>query len=362
MSPTKPQTETQKATLPKTKVTAMARLKTLGSSFSQRRKPAPSPIVFPPPSWVLNDEEVQSAGLPATFNSSHAPSTQPLAPPEPVTFAMTLKSLIESLPMEGPWTDKPSEGTSKDKGNQPAPQPVPSGLDSDLVRLLASEDVMNGSRVTPTDHSENSKSNIWNILAGLKNKTKVTGSSESTAVEAEEDGLMMYSPLEPQADSQVELATPETVVRPAEDLPPRSTLTPAPILKDRSNPTRKEIEQHVWVPSTTELSVLTTWWGYRIYLPPPVMAKLDGKAIKATTRAAMIATALKWLLERIPLAIIPPQFRVAVKLLKQLTPLTGYIGVFIAWSWDRVRALDEGMLYPYAGIYLALTHLSFFDR
>ena len=353
MSPAKPQTETQKATLPKTKVTALARLKTLGSGFTQRRKPPPSPIVFPPPSWVLNDEEMQSAatlqhsGLPATFDSSHVPATQPLAPPEPVTFAMTLKSLIESLPVEGPWTAKPSEGTSKDKGKQPqaAPQPVPPGLDNNLVRLLASEDVMNGSRITPTGNGENSKSNIWNILAGLKDKTKVTGSSEVTVVEEEEDGLMMYSPLEPQADSQVELVTPETVVRPVEDPPPRSTLTPAPVPKDRSN---KAIEKHVWVPSTTELSVLSTWWGYRIYLPPPVMAKLNGKAIKATTRAAMIATALKWLLERIPLAIIPPQFRAAVKLLKQLTPLTGYIGVFIAWSWDRVRALDEGMLYPYS--------------
>jgi hypothetical protein len=75
------------------------------------------------------------------------------------------------------------------------------------------------------------------------------------------------------------------------------------------------------------------------------MAKLDNRAIKSAGRAAMITTALKWLLEKIPLAIIPVQFRAAVKLLKQLGPLTGYIGVFIAWSWDRVRSLDEGTVH-----------------
>src|SRR6266545_2174937 len=189
MASSKPQTETQKLTLPKTKVTALARLKTLGSSFSQLRKPAQSPIVFPPPSWVLDDEEMKStatqqhSGLPATIDSSHIPPTQPLTPPEPVTFALTLKSLIESLPMEGPWTAKPSEGTSKDKGKQAVPQPVPPGLDNNLVRLLASEDVMKGNHVTSTGQGEKSKSNIWNILAGLKDERKVTGSSEVTVEE-----------------------------------------------------------------------------------------------------------------------------------------------------------------------------------
>ena len=40
--------------------------------------------------------------------------------------------------------------------------------------------------------------------------------------------------------------------------------------------------------------------------------------------------------------LLPVQFRPAVKLLKTLSPIVGYVGVFIAWSWDRVKAHDEG--------------------
>lgn len=72
------------------------------------------------------------------------------------------------------------------------------------------------------------------------------------------------------------------------------------------------------------------------------MVKLDGTSVQATTRAAMITAALKWMLDKIPIMLIPVQFRPAVKLLKQLGPLVGYVGVFIAWSWDCVRACDKG--------------------
>jgi hypothetical protein len=198
--------------------------------------------------------------------------------------------------------------------------------------MLASEDVMNGGRATSkAGEGQKKMDSIWNILAGLKNEN----GAGPTVVEEEEDGLMMYAPLEPKADSHVEVAVPETVVEPVARPEPSNSTKP-------QMPKKTMVEKHAWVPSTTELSVLTGWWGYRLYLPPPVMAKLDNKAVKATARAAMIATALKWLLEKIPLAIIPPQFRAGVKLLKRLTPLTGYIGVFVAWSWDRVRSLDKG--------------------
>jgi hypothetical protein len=184
---------------------------------------------------------------------------------------------------------------------------------------------------------------IWNILAGLK-KDDAAG---RTTVEDEEDGLMMYAPLEPQADSQVKLAVPllETV---ADSVQPEFSSSTRP---------KKTVEKRV--PSTTDLSVLTAWWGYRIYIPPPVMAKLDNKAVKATTRAAMVATALKWLLEKIPIGIIPVQFRPAVTLLKRLSPLTGYIGIFIAWSWDRVRSLDEGTVHKLCSELTCLILFSF---
>lgn len=77
-------------------------------------------------------------------------------------------------------------------------------------------------------------------------------------------------------------------------------------------------------------------------MPPPVMQKLGASSVKAAARAAMITSALKWMLDKIPMSVVPPQFRVAVTMLKQLAPMSGYVGVFIAWSWDRIRSLDEG--------------------
>ena len=73
------------------------------------------------------------------------------------------------------------------------------------------------------------------------------------------------------------------------------------------------------------------------------MAKLDGTSLQATARAAMVTAALRWVLDKIPIMLVPAQFRPAVKMLKQLSPLVGYVGVFIAWSWDRVRACDQGV-------------------
>jgi len=335
--------DSQASRLPKHKVTAIGRLKTFGNTFKRRN--FPPPVVFPPPSWDLDDEIIhRSRSNHLNTSSSLVDSDHPPPPPdlqEQVRFAKNLQSLIESATKDQSATR--TLEASSDTGL--SREPVPPGLDVNLVRMLASEDVMNGRENSTAIQGRKKRDSIWNILAGLK-KDNATG---RTTVEDEEDGLMMYTPLEPQADSEVKLAEPlsETVAD--------SVVQPESSSSTRSQQPKKTVEKRV--PSTTELSVLTAWWGYRIYIPPPVMAKLDNKAIKATTRAAMVATALKWLLEKIPIAIVPVQFRPAVTLLKRLSPLTGYIGIFIAWSWDRVRSLDEGTVHK---LYNELAYLIHF--
>ena len=42
------------------------------------------------------------------------------------------------------------------------------------------------------------------------------------------------------------------------------------------------------------------------------------------------------------MALIPPQFQLALSLLRGLVPILGYIGSFIAWSWSAVRVFDRG--------------------
>ncbi|KAF8529219.1 hypothetical protein BU17DRAFT_37882 [Hysterangium stoloniferum] len=101
-------------------------------------------------------------------------------------------------------------------------------------------------------------------------------------------------------------------------------------------------EVRIWYPSRTKISLEATWWGYRIYLPPPVMRALSDKSLEAAKRAALITTALSWLVKRIPIAMLPPQLKPAVLVVGQIVPLLGYVGGFIAWSWTTVQGFDRG--------------------
>jgi len=103
-----------------------------------------------------------------------------------------------------------------------------------------------------------------------------------------------------------------------------------------------EREYRVWVPSLTKISVQTMWWGFRIYLPPPVLDVLNNKQLEAAKRAAMVTAALKWLMGHVPMPLLPPQMRPAVTILRQLVPYLGYVGGLIAWSWSAVKSFDKG--------------------
>ncbi|PPQ73687.1 hypothetical protein CVT24_007321 [Panaeolus cyanescens] len=97
-----------------------------------------------------------------------------------------------------------------------------------------------------------------------------------------------------------------------------------------------------WVPSDTKLSVQAMWWGYRLYLPPPVLEILDDKTLEATKRAAMITTALTWFFNNLPINSLPVAVRPALLLLQRIAPFVGYIGTFISWSWKTVKSYDVG--------------------
>ncbi|TFY69391.1 hypothetical protein EVG20_g3169, partial [Dentipellis fragilis] len=98
----------------------------------------------------------------------------------------------------------------------------------------------------------------------------------------------------------------------------------------------------IWVPSPEKISFQATWWGYRLYLPPPVLDVLNNKRLEAAKRAAIITTALKWLLDSVPVAIVPPQFRAGLLIAQRLVPYLGYVGGFLAWSWGAIKSFDQG--------------------
>lgn len=357
--------------IPVQKLAALERFKSFTSGFSLK-KPKDA-VVFPPPSWSITDDE-ETAPRNAEVESIEPIRDSVVAEqaeaPEPLTLAQRIKTLIDSLPLpaafaptpveRGIGPDEPATIPKDDKG-----PPVPTGVDARLMRLLSSEDVMNGdaSGSGKDRGGEGAKrQSVWSALERLRH-----GRSEEKdgPDDLSGEGVMMYSPLEPGSDSQVELAESELDYVGEEDFKSGKFIDEDQGKdkgKERENappsvPKQPVLEKH-WVPSTTNLSLFTTWWGYRLYLPPPVMATLDNNHLKATKRAAMITTALQWFLNKIPLMAMPPQVRGAVTLLRRLTPLVGYIGVFVAWSWTRIAACNKGKFFHFGET--PASHLSHF--
>ncbi|KAG7092665.1 hypothetical protein E1B28_009000 [Marasmius oreades] len=124
---------------------------------------------------------------------------------------------------------------------------------------------------------------------------------------------------------------------------PTLTSNSLPSLSLRPNVLPKaDVKQRVWMPSTTNMSVQALWWGYRIFLPPPVLSILSDEEVEATKRVALITAALTWFFGNIPVTALPPPMQPAILMLQQLLPYLGYIGTFISWSWDSVRSFDTG--------------------
>ncbi|KDQ18221.1 hypothetical protein BOTBODRAFT_104720, partial [Botryobasidium botryosum FD-172 SS1] len=88
------------------------------------------------------------------------------------------------------------------------------------------------------------------------------------------------------------------------------------------------------------------------YLPEAVLEVLNDATLEAAKRAAMVTTALKWLLDNVPTTGVPPPVGLALTLLSGIIPLLGYIGGFVAWSWSSIKGYDEG-----DGIILSATWL-----
>lgn len=276
---------------------------------------------------------------PSTSRGFGNPNAPQASPTDRLSLANRLSQLIESLPL---LSTEMSVTTADEDG-----PPVPSMVDQQLIQQLSSESVMNGTNASPhaqavdnahwyDDHS------VWSILQHLSGRRK-----------GKEDGqqgeFMMYAPLEPRQGQQPELAEWETVLEYVGDETPADPVPTAPTFETSTRHERKsgfsQREAQRWVPSRTQLSLQTFWWGFRIYLPPPVMSVLRDKKLKPAQRAAMLSTALKWLLERVPNSnAVPVQFRSGVKLLKKASPVLGAVGMAVTGAvWKGVEGQDTGM-------------------
>ncbi|KIP10093.1 hypothetical protein PHLGIDRAFT_115730 [Phlebiopsis gigantea 11061_1 CR5-6] len=351
-----------------------------------------SQIQFPPPHWGIGKEQGNDA--PKEGPSIEQPAS-PLQladpavasgleegidpPPEPNILARRIQALLAKSSVSGAL-DTP---TNESQNSQPVVTHPPPQLVSDpkFVALLSSPSVMNGT-LSKAGHS------VWTVLDRLRaqlpsqistpsgqSQPKDGGVNDREAVLDDDDsGFMVYGPLLPDGDSTVDLAESEYVpldggkpgARKAEsgDRPPSGKSVPLEGLKDKletvwpfkgradgpanDDPSTARVHlqgattKRVWIPSPDKISIQVMWWGYRIYLPPPVLDVLDNKQLEGAKRAALLTTALKYALDRVPIVMIPPPARPAMMLLKACTPYLGYVGGFVAWSWSAVKNFDKG--------------------
>ncbi|EMD41866.1 hypothetical protein CERSUDRAFT_79485 [Gelatoporia subvermispora B] len=288
--------------------------------------------------------------------------------PEPATIARRIRMLISSLPSVIPQSTPFSMPPLPSHLSQDTRSPLT--LNSSLISLLSSSSFMNGS-------ASSGRSSIWSLLNSTR--TNDEHPSNDSAAELCDDylstiytdddrsSLMLYGPIIPDSMSEVEIATSEAISSPhhcgaeqdvpdgasaahREDAPP-AAVRPFPRLwpfATRAVGSAEEavseavIEKRSWIPSNTRVSLQLLWWGYRIYLPPPVLETLNSQRLETTKRAAIITTALKWLLDHIPPSAVPLQLRAALELARALTPYIAYVGGFIAWSWSTIKGFDKG--------------------
>ncbi|KAJ7105737.1 hypothetical protein C8R43DRAFT_1046124 [Mycena crocata] len=333
---------------------ALQRVKKLGAKLKKSKK-----------ADAISEDSVpaQAQALPTASEIPEVPEEQEPAqgvldvvdipePPEPATLAQRIRALIGSLPTTGP-AHPPIKADPPPCDSDGRPIPPPGAMpikDPKLIELLSDPDFMNGS-------GDDGRCSVWEALEALDapkyrkptSSDDIPDQTDSEPGDDEvqsQDDVMLYCPLLPTDNSEVELA--------------KTTVTEVPLttldsfwqsrwnflwnvtvgLVKEQPPQTKLVK--TWVPSTTKISFQAMWWGYRMYLPPPVMVKLGEEETEAVKIASTITAALTWFLANVNPASIPPPLLPAFLLLQKLGPYAGYIGTFIAWIWGTVKNADKG--------------------
>lgn len=284
------------------------------------------------------------------------------------------------------------------------PVPVSPVHDPHFLAMLSSPVVMNDD--LPPGCSENireRRTSVFNILDSMASPLSPGGGygtmelaedqlagglgndwDGETSVFSDDSSVMMYSPLVPTSSSVVELAESEVMMM----TPDSASISTSPgnasdggrskwniwsFTNWRSSPSniwRTSGGEHqeptngrtisptrltgrrVWVPSRTKLSLQAMWWGYRLYLPPPVLEALNDHHLEASNRGAIISSALMWFFGNFPVKALPGPLQPAAILLQAIVPSVGYIGTFVSWTWSTIKSYDIGF-----GVVLTATWL-----
>ncbi|KAJ7208161.1 hypothetical protein B0H12DRAFT_1158469 [Mycena haematopus] len=304
---------------------ALQHLKKLGGKLKKSKKADTIPEDSGPAGEVI-EEEVERVDVVGELDIAN--------PPEPATLAEHIRTVVSYLPAPpNPPRAVKTDPPPLDADGRPIPPPA--------------------AIHTKDQHSSNSclLPHVWEALNALDPpKSRKPPGTDDTPVPGDDEQIqgdvMLYCPLHPTEDSKVQLAATETVEVP---LIHKDSLWESrwKLLSSYVAGFMRSTTPHTkvvtkWVPSTTQVSFQALWWGYRMYLPPPVMAHLTSDEAETVKIATTITAVLTWFLANVNPASIPPPLLPAFLLLQKLGPYAGYIGTFVSWIWGTVTNADKG--------------------
>ncbi|KAE9408360.1 hypothetical protein BT96DRAFT_985703 [Gymnopus androsaceus JB14] len=312
--------ETTEIHPPKHKFHAFKRFKQLAKLKGHKESQVAHPL--------SDSSPVETSTSPSSEKSSDAPAESPEDgngnddDDDPSTLAHKIRELISTLPaVIHPDTPEPAPAPSppdQDASGCPIPP-------SSAVHIPRSAPYQPSFQPECHERKEGGMADCVEHLADLlhlplasRKGTRPLAAMETRALypPPSPGTVMLYVPLEPTDGDKVEVAEFALVPVDSESNHNPSTVmlatgwkwwpfhgkkgqtaeppTSAPASPSVPKTTPAKVKK-VWLPSTTKISVEATWWGYRIFLPPPVMTVLSNQEVEAVKRATMISTALTWL-------------------------------------------------------------------
>ncbi|KAJ6500385.1 hypothetical protein C8R45DRAFT_66441 [Mycena sanguinolenta] len=335
-SPAEPERVASPTPSAKKRFSALQQIKKLGGKLKKSKKADAIPEDSVPA--VEIEEDIERVDVVGELDVAN--------PPPPATLADHIRTVVSYLP--APPHPPPAVKTDPppcDSDGRPIPPPAAIHTkDENLIALLSNPEVMNGS---PGD----GRISVWEALNALPApKRQAPPATTYPSAPGDDDQIqgdvMLYCPLHPTDDSTVQLAETLTVEVPLTHKDSlwqsRWNLLWSWTLGVMSPSTPKTKLVTKWVPSTTQISFQALWWGYRMYLPPPVMAHLTSDEAETVKIATTITAVLTWFLANVNPSSIPVPLLPAFLLLQKLGPYAGYIGTLVSWIWGTVTNADKG--------------------
>ncbi|KZT51042.1 hypothetical protein CALCODRAFT_504039 [Calocera cornea HHB12733] len=335
---------------PAEKTTLFRRLSRLGKRAPTASTPASAapidglptssdaPILYPPV-----DAQAEAIVVLSPSPSTPSPPSQETPPERDSTTTSTLVQRISSALLALPALTGSSSSPTSSSGSMLSR--TLALANPEVLKMLSNPAIMNG----------RGGRSVWKAL-------------DDAGRERSGGEVMLCAPLGAESKDQVEVEEGEEVEIPedsGEDVKDEDVTCKNGVAQGETEGEKQSDEKgikgkgkkkvrkvRVFVPSKDKISFRATWWGFTLYLPPPVLIALNDKHLTAAKRSAMLFASLQWIVMKLPTRGLPPQAVVTVKIVRTLLPVLATLGTAISAAWAGIRSFDRGM-----GVKLSATWL-----